>query len=277
MPEDVELLQARSDYHPTRVERRGEIVLREAKPWTPSVHALLRHLEAHGFEAAPRVVGEGFDESGREILSYIPGEIGGGRPPWATPDTGIWSLEAAYSLGALVRQFHDFAAGFEPPSGASWFEWSGDEMGEGPRIIGHRDLGPWNIVARHGMPVALIDWERAGPIDPEVELAMLSWLNAKLFDDLVAEREGLPPLPERARILRTIVDGYELPASRRGGFVDRLIEVAVHSVSEEADEFEVRHETTSADVPPEFAWAVAWRARSAAWIIRHRRTLEAAL
>ena len=276
MADDLELLQPRSAYHPTRVERRGGIVLREAKPWTPSVHALLRHLEARGFEASPRVVGSGFEEAGLETLTYIAGEIDGGRPPWADHGS-VWNREAAHRLGALLRQYQDCVADFEPPAGATWFEWSGEEMGDGPRIIGHRDLGPWNIVARDGMPVGFIDWELAGPIDPLIELAMLCWLNGKLFDDIVAEREGLPSLEERARLLRAIVDGYELPSPARRGFVGSIVEVVIHSVAEEADEFDVRHETTSADVPPEFAWAVAWRARSAAWIIRHRRTLEAAL
>ncbi|MGZ4433218.1 MAG: hypothetical protein ACXVW7_06265 [Trebonia sp.] len=70
------------------------------------------------------------------------------------------------------------------------------------------------------MPVALIDWETAGPVDPLVELAQLAWLNAKLHDDVVAP------------------------------------------------------ETIAHPVAP---WAMAWRARSAAWMIRHRRTLETAL
>jgi thiamine kinase-like enzyme len=53
-------------------------------------------------------------------------------------------------------------------------------------------------MARDGLPVALIDWEIAGPVDPMVELAQMAWLNAKLHDDIVAEREHLPPLAARA-------------------------------------------------------------------------------
>jgi hypothetical protein len=276
--DDVEVLQARSAYHPTAVQRHGDIVLRDARPWTPSVHALLRHLESRGFEAAPRVVGSGFDDEGREMLTYIEGHINGGRPPWETGLGGpTWTMEACLSLGALLRQAHDCVRRFEPPPGSTGFAWSGEEMGEGPRIIGHRDPGPWNIIARNRMPMALIDWERAGPVDPIIDLALLTWLNADLFDDIVAERMGLPPAEHRARQVRAILDGYEMTSEGRKTFVDRLVEVAVHSVAEEADEFDVRHETRTQDVPPEFAWAVAWRARSAAWIMKHRRVLEAAL
>lgn len=39
------------------VRRQGDVVIRDAGPWTSAVHALLRHLEQAGFEAAPRLVG----------------------------------------------------------------------------------------------------------------------------------------------------------------------------------------------------------------------------
>jgi hypothetical protein len=51
----------------TEVERVGDTIRRGTGPWTPAVHALLRHLEAVGFDAAPRVLG--FDEQGREVLA----------------------------------------------------------------------------------------------------------------------------------------------------------------------------------------------------------------
>jgi hypothetical protein len=37
------------------------------------VHALLRHLEAVGFDGAPRLLG--IDAQGREVLTYLPGEV----------------------------------------------------------------------------------------------------------------------------------------------------------------------------------------------------------
>jgi len=43
------------------VHRRGDVVVRDAGHWTPSVHALLRHLEEAGFAAAPRLVDSGLD------------------------------------------------------------------------------------------------------------------------------------------------------------------------------------------------------------------------
>ena len=142
------------------------------------------------------------------------------------------------------------------------------------KIIGHCDVAPWNIVARDGMPVALIDWETAGPVDPLVELAQLCWLNAKLHDDIVAQREHLPPLADRARQLAAIVNAYGLTASQRRGFLDQIIQFAICDTAWEADDAAITPETTA---HPIALWAMAWRARSAAWMIRNRRILETAL
>jgi hypothetical protein len=124
------------------------------------------------------------------------------------------------------------------------------------------------------LPVALIDWETAGPVDPLVELAQLAWLNAKLHDDVVARIEHLPPLADRARQLAAIVDAYGLTARQRRGFLNQIIEFAICDTAWEADDAAVTPETTAHPVAP---WAMAWRARSAAWMIRHRRALETAL
>jgi hypothetical protein len=54
----------------TGAKRVGSTVHRATGPWTPAVHALLRHLERVGFEA-PRVIG--IDEEGREVLTFVAG------------------------------------------------------------------------------------------------------------------------------------------------------------------------------------------------------------
>ena len=58
----------------TAVVRVGDTVRRAAGPWTPTIHALLRHVRAAGFTAAPEPLG--LDEQGREILSFLPGGSG---------------------------------------------------------------------------------------------------------------------------------------------------------------------------------------------------------
>ena len=53
-----------------------------------------------------------------------------------------------------------------------------------------------------------------------------------------------------------------------------MIELAIADTAAQADDAKVTPEITS---HPVALWAMAYRARSAAWMIRHRRTLDAAL
>jgi hypothetical protein len=79
---------------------------------------------------------------------------------------------------------------------------------------------------------------------------------------------------DRALQLAAIVDGYGLPIARRRGFTDRIIQFAICDTAWEADDAAITPDTTA---HPIALWAMAWRARSAAWMIRNRRALEAAL
>jgi hypothetical protein len=166
-------------------------------------------------------------------------------------------------VGALLRGLHAAAATFIPPTGTCWKPWFGRELPGAQPVIGHCDTGPWNIIARSGRPVALVDFEFAGPVDAAWELAQAAWLNAQLHDDDVAERLGLPDLAGRGRQLRLILDGYGLPARERAGFVDKMITFAVHNARAEAVEFGVTPHTTagSTDSGYPFVWAITWRIR----------------
>ena len=55
--------------------RIGDTVRRSAGPWTAAVHALLTHLATKRFTAAPRPLG--FDEQGREVLTFLEGQVVG--------------------------------------------------------------------------------------------------------------------------------------------------------------------------------------------------------
>jgi hypothetical protein len=246
-----------------QVVRIGEVVHRQTGPWAGTVHSLLRHLEAVGFSGAPRVVGSGFDDAGRETLSYVEG---------ATPSRNIWTADAMFDVGALLRKMHDATASFVPPADAVWRDWFGRAMGGKDMIVGHCDTGPWNIIAQDGRPVAFVDWEEAGPVDRRVEIAQTCWLNAQLHDDDVAIRDGLADAPERARHMRAIVDGYGLTAAERDGLVGVIIDFAVQAAANEARLGSVLPDGTDLTLS-----AVAWRTRAAAWMLRNRSVLENAL
>lgn len=249
---------------------RQDVVLHAAGPWSRSVMALLKHLEAVGFEGAPRPVGDGFDADGREAITYIPG---------STPHPRAWDDQAISALGALLRRLHDAAASFQPPADASWQPSFTRLLPGSHPVFGHGDLGPWNVVAQGGVPIAFIDWEFAGPVDALWELAETAWLNAQLHDDDIAERAGLPSAAHRSQQVRLLLDAYGLPAPERQGFVDKMIEFAVHSARAEAVRYGVGPDTGAAVDPSGYPvlWAITWRARSASWMLGHRQILERAL
>ena len=254
----------------TMVGRVGDVVYRPVEAWTPSVQALLRHLTDVGFDASPRLVGSGISADGREQMRFIPGSF---------VQPGPFSDDALVELGAMVRRLHDATATFTPPPEAVWFDWHGRDLaapaGAGTgRVISHCDLAPWNIVVRDGLPVGFIDWEFSGPADELVAMAQVCWLNVKLHDDVVAGLEGLPPLADRARQLRLLVDAYAMPARQRHLLVQAMLDFVLSEVAWEADDAGITPDVTS---HPIGLWAMAWRARAGRWMLRNRSTLENAL
>ena len=237
----------------------GDVVRRPAGPWTPTVHALLDHLERAGFTGSPHAV----SAEGADVVTYIPGES-------VAPHA--WSDEGVFEVGRLLRSLHETTASFVPPTGSAWHPWPFASQAA-DAIISHRDTGPWNIVARDGLPVAFIDWVTAGPADRLEEIAATAWLNAQLHDDDVAERQQLPGAQARAAQLRYFADGYRLAAADRRGLVTAMIEYAIRDSAAEA----VQAGVTPRSGDGGALWAIAWRARSAAWMVRHRSLLENAL
>jgi len=175
-----------SNGQPTATIRHGNTILRPAGPWTPTVHSLLRHLEQVGFPGSPRVVGDGYDDQGREILTYIEGQIAHPRP---------YTDEGIFQVGQLLRALHDATANFQPPPGALWQPWSLRSSAP-DAVISHGDVGPWHVIQRQDRPVGFIDWSLAGPTDRLEELAASGWWNAQLgFGDDLDQDNGPPGLP----------------------------------------------------------------------------------
>lgn len=248
------------------VRRSGDVVLRSSGPQSGSVIALLHHLRAEGFDAAPRPIDGGFAPDGREQLAFIEGQ---------SPHPLAWSDEAAWRIGDLLRRLHTATEYFVPPADACWQPWFARRLPGDRPVIGHGDLGPWNVLAVDGAPVAFIDWDNAGPVDAVWELAQVAWLNAQLHDDDVADLNDLADAAARARKCAAVLDGYRLERAARVGFVEKMIEFAIRSARDEALQHRVGPETPSPS-PDGFPvlWGVTWRARAAAWMLDHRQKLD---
>jgi hypothetical protein len=250
----------------TRVTRLGNVVFRSPKSQSSTVLSFLAFLSAEGFTASPRPIGSGFAPDGREMLEFIEG---------TSPQPFAWSEQACFEIGELLRALHGLSVEWTPPPHALWRPWFARELTGERSVNGHGDLGPWNILAREGHPVAFIDWDNAGPVDAMWELAHVVWQNAQLYDDDVSELNGLPSATERAPQAKLILDGYRLDRASRSSFVDRMIQLAIWSAREEAVEYDVNSESVSptrSGYP--ILWALTWRTRSAAWMLDHRQMLQ---
>jgi hypothetical protein len=180
--------------------RVGDTVRRAAGPWTPAVHALLRHLEAAGFDRAPRALG--FDERGREVLSYLPGDVVGTARPWPA---WVYSQDALREVGGWLREFHQAVAGFVPPPDAVWREGGTWRPG---LIVGHNDAAPYNAAWVDGRLAGFFDWDFAAPVTREYDLAFTAFSWVPLHARRVVAAEGFTAFEERPARLRLMLDAY---------------------------------------------------------------------
>jgi Ser/Thr protein kinase RdoA (MazF antagonist) len=210
------------------VVRVGDTVRRPRGPWSDSVAAYLRHLEAVGFDGAPRFLG--VDERGRDVLEFVAGEVPG-QPvvePWAATD----SVLAA--VARLLVRLHEASASFVPPDDACWFgddvhvELPADLPAEPPAdAISHFDVTPQNVVFRDGTPAALIDFDltRPGTRLRDVVNTAMWWV--PLFPP--SDRDPAFTNGEVTARLAVFSDAYDLDAEGRRAFCDVAIDGATRS------------------------------------------------
>ena len=190
------------------VVRVGDTVRRPLQPWSAAVHGLLRHLEAQGFDGAPRVLG--VDDQEREILSFIAGEVGAYPLP-----AFMWSDEALIGAARLLRRFHDATRGYAAPEGAAWQFAYPDPTRH--QVICHNDVAPYNMVFVDGRPRALIDFDTAGPGPRIWDLAYAAYTFVPLAsfvpraDGSTEQYEPSQHAGERARRLELLAAAYGMP------------------------------------------------------------------
>lgn len=150
MPPDREIVLAGGNM--TEVVAVGDTVRRRRGPWTPMVHALLRHLRASGFGPVP--VPLGVDARGREIVSRLPG-----RPGTYPLPAVVLSEPMLRTVARTLRAYHDATVGFVAPPDAVW-QWPAHEPAE---VICHNDFAPYNLLFERGRLTGVIDFDLASP------------------------------------------------------------------------------------------------------------------
>lgn len=205
------------------IVRAGDTVRRPLGPHSPLVHAVLAHLEAVGFEGAPRFLGT--DERGREVLTFIEGEVAGRpHPAWLADDSRL------ASVARLLRAYDDAVAGFAPPAHLLEGVAPPDLPGLPPEpepppgaevFIGHLDVTPENVVFRDGQAVALIDFDLVRPatrLDEVINLCF-HWAPLSPEQDRSQALQGVDAVART----RLAADAYGLDAASRRAFVPTAV------------------------------------------------------
>ena len=198
-PGEVHLAGGNVGTAPVRV---GDTVRRPGGPWSRSVEALLCHLNAVGYDGAPRTLG--FDELGRHVLEYIEGNV---LMPFEPTDP----LTAAHRVGTLIRDFHDASEEFTPAVDARWNVVITPDAED---LVIHHDLAPWNLVLG-GERWVFIDWDNAGP-------------GSRLWDLAYAAHGFIPLTPDTdatsaVHRLAVLADGYRLDQNGRSKLAEMLV------------------------------------------------------
>jgi len=234
----------------TPVERVGDTVLRSPGARAAYVHVLLEFLEGRGWTGAPRFLG--MDDTGREVMSYLPGHVAWHIP---TQPADVWSPASLAQGAALLRELHDLTAG--------------TPLAEGAEVVCHNDLSPRNTVYRDSgdglRPVAFIDWDSAAPGNRLSDVAQMCWQYTGIGQQASSDTEA-------GGLLRVICDGYGL--RERGEVVQTILwwqDRCWQGMCELADSgdpgmVELRDRGVIDEVRAAYDWVAA-----------HRRALEDAL
>jgi hypothetical protein len=199
------------------VVRVGDTVRRPIRPASPAIRKLLTHLEAVGFSEAPRFLG--VDDAGREVFSYIAGEVG-------VPPFGGWIAgdEALLETARLLSRYHDAVASFDLSSIEGWSDDLADPVGRD--VICHNDVCVENVVFRDGRAVGLLDFDFAAPGRPIWDAAM----TARMWGPLAhpGYRRAWPGGLDAVARFGRFANAYGIAADQAVEFVDAAL--ATHDV-----------------------------------------------
>ena len=202
----------------TGIVRIGDTVRRPLRPFSLSVQAYLAHLRDAGFAGAPLPFG--VDEQGREVLSFVAGDVA----RWPLPPE-MAGDDVLAALARLIRALHEASAGWVPPPGAVWGGTPATlgRIAQGAELVSHRDYAPGNVVFRGGRPAALIDFDLAMPTTRVYDIANALWYWAPLRDP----RDRSPVLADADVPHRVAVfaDAYGMTAQQRAGLVPLAVDM----------------------------------------------------
>lgn len=206
----------------------GNAVHRVTTDSTETIHRLLNHLKVKGIDWIPEV--RGFDDSGREILSFIHGEVPHQMPRW------VWSKENLITVARAMRQLHDATADFNF-SDAHWELPSSHPV----EVICHNDFAPYNCVFENGKFKGLFDFDMCSP-------------GSRLWDIAYCAYRYIPLMPNRKNEISDEISPFNSTEMLR------RTEIFLKTYSGENKEFEYTEEQLFNEVSKRLVKLSEWTA-----------------
>jgi hypothetical protein len=193
---------------------------------------LLAHVRAKGLLWVPEPFG--FDEAGREVLSYIHGDVPHGSPAW------IWTEQVLTDVARAMRAWHDATADFSAPD-AKW----GLAPSSPREVICHNDFAPYNCVFSKGRFVGAIDFDLCSPGSRIWDLAYTAYRFVPLLpgpgaDNTIPGDRSPFDIPGMTERLYLFLAGYGSVDGRARFGISEIIRTTVdrlHAIAAWTDEF----------------------------------------
>lgn len=228
------------------VVRVAETVRRPAKASSVFVAQLLGLLERRGLAWAPRYFGQ--DESGRDVLSFVPG--------WVPAKWRTFSDEQVSAAARLLRELHDATRG--------------SELAGTREVVCHNDPGPSNAVFDDAdLPYSFIDFDMAAPGSVLEDVGYLAW------SWCVASKPERRSASFQAAQVRLLADSYGLDSAARVGLCDALLERQRRNTRFWSEQLALGQAIPS--TPEKIRELIAWSERELAFTSANREHFEAAL
>jgi Ser/Thr protein kinase RdoA (MazF antagonist) len=143
--------------------RVGATVRKPPKPPSATIRRLLAHVRAQGVTWVPEPLGT--DEQGRDVWSFIAGEVVHDHPAW------LWSTDVLTTVARRLREWHDATSSFARRPDDVWW-WPGKLPAE---VICHVDFAPYNHVFQNHQFVGAIDFDICYPAPRLWDLAYTAY------------------------------------------------------------------------------------------------------
>lgn len=167
----------------TEIVRIGNTVRRPIGPHSEFTHTLLKLLEEKSFNHSPRFLG--IDKKGREILTFMEGEVSHGER--------IWTDDQLVTTAQMLKSFHDATAG--------------SELAGEKEVVCHNDIAPWNTILKNNVPTAFIDFDDVSPGNRIDDFAYFLWTFLELGSGVSADIQ--------ANKIRILCEAYGLVADNK--------------------------------------------------------------